>query len=67
MCLLNNRKKKRTQTNFHKAGIGSDTLFLTALLFRAQTIGAPGGAMEIMEVVPPKYRMFKKVDNICIH
>ncbi|XP_058727402.1 aquaporin SIP1-1-like [Vicia villosa] len=42
--------------SFYAAGLGSDTLFSMALRFPAQALGAVGGAMAIMEVMPPKYR-----------
>ena len=42
--------------SFYAAGLGSDTLFSMALRFPAQALGSVGGAMAIMEVMPPKYR-----------
>ncbi|XP_061351256.1 aquaporin SIP1-2-like [Gastrolobium bilobum] len=42
--------------SFYAAGLGSDTLFSMALRFPAQALGAVGGALAIMEVMPPKYR-----------
>lgn len=42
--------------SFYAAGLGSDTLFSMALRFPAQALGAVGGAMAIIEVIPPKYK-----------
>ncbi|QCD97306.1 aquaporin SIP1-1-like [Vigna unguiculata] len=42
--------------SFYAVGLGSDTLFSMALRFPAQAVGAAGGAMAIMEVIPEKYR-----------
>ncbi|XP_057445808.1 aquaporin SIP1-1-like [Lotus japonicus] len=42
--------------SFYAAGVGSDTLFSMALRFPAQALGAVGGVVAIMEVIPPKYR-----------
>ncbi|KAI9084068.1 hypothetical protein K1719_034064 [Acacia pycnantha] len=41
---------------FYAVGLGSDTLFSMALRFPAQALGAAGGALAIMEVIPPKFR-----------
>ncbi|XP_054807688.1 aquaporin SIP1-2-like [Prosopis cineraria] len=41
---------------FYAVGLGSDTLFSMALRFPAQALGAAGGALAILEVIPPKYR-----------
>ncbi|KAF9615839.1 hypothetical protein IFM89_026727 [Coptis chinensis] len=41
---------------FYAAGIGSDDLISMALRFPAQAIGALGGAVAIMEVVPSQYK-----------
>ncbi|KAL1292037.1 hypothetical protein HN51_060498 [Arachis hypogaea] len=42
--------------SFYAAGSGSDSLFSMALRFPAQALGAVGGAVAIMEVMPLKYR-----------
>ncbi|XP_020229541.1 aquaporin SIP1-2 [Cajanus cajan] len=42
--------------SFYAVGLGSDTLFSMALRFPAQAVGAAGGAMAIMEVIPAEYR-----------
>ncbi|XP_027359148.1 aquaporin SIP1-2-like [Abrus precatorius] len=42
--------------SFYAAGVGSDTLFSMALRFPAQALGAVGGFLAIMEVMPPQYR-----------
>ncbi|KAJ8771660.1 hypothetical protein K2173_026837 [Erythroxylum novogranatense] len=41
---------------FNAAGIGGDSLLSMALRFPAQAAGAVGGALAIMEVMPPKYK-----------
>ncbi|KAJ0078943.1 hypothetical protein Patl1_23007 [Pistacia atlantica] len=41
---------------FYAAGVGGDSLLSMALRFPAQAAGAVGGAMAILEVVPPKYK-----------
>ncbi|XP_057437657.1 aquaporin SIP1-2-like [Lotus japonicus] len=41
---------------FYAVGLGSDTLISMALRFPAQALGAAGGAMAIMEVIPLKYK-----------
>lgn len=41
---------------FYAAGIGDDTLFGMALRFPAQALGAVGGALAIMEVMPYPYK-----------
>ncbi|KAI4350388.1 hypothetical protein L6164_004847 [Bauhinia variegata] len=41
---------------FYAAGVGSDTLISMALRFPAQALGAAGGALAIMEVMPTKYK-----------
>ncbi|KAI4348428.1 hypothetical protein L6164_009153 [Bauhinia variegata] len=42
--------------SFYAAGVGSDTLISMALRVPAQALGAVGGALAIMEVMPPKYK-----------
>ncbi|MED6157897.1 Aquaporin SIP1-1 [Stylosanthes scabra] len=42
--------------SFYAAGSGSDSLFSMALRFPAQALGAVGGAVAIMEVMPMKYK-----------
>ncbi|ESW33765.1 hypothetical protein PHAVU_001G097000 [Phaseolus vulgaris] len=42
--------------SFYAVGLGSDTLFSMAIRFPAQAVGAAGGALAIMEVIPEKYR-----------
>lgn len=41
---------------FYAAGHGGDTLLSMALRFPAQAIGAVGGTLAIMEVMPPQYK-----------
>ncbi|MED6111035.1 Aquaporin SIP1-2 [Stylosanthes scabra] len=41
---------------FYAVGLGSDSLFSMALRFPAQALGAAGGALAIMEVIPSKYK-----------
>nr|CAD1816799.1 unnamed protein product [Ananas comosus var. bracteatus] len=41
---------------FYAAGLGSDNLFSMALRFPAQAAGAVGGAMAIVELMPPQYK-----------
>ncbi|RZC56178.1 hypothetical protein C5167_015026 [Papaver somniferum] len=42
--------------SFYAAGLGPDNLFSLALRFPAQTLGAMGGTLAILEVVPQKYK-----------
>lgn len=42
--------------SFYAVGLGSDTLISMALRFPAQALGAAGGAIAIMEVIPDKYK-----------
>uniref|UniRef100_A0A2P2IZF9 Aquaporin SIP1-1 n=1 Tax=Rhizophora mucronata TaxID=61149 RepID=A0A2P2IZF9_RHIMU len=41
---------------FYAAGVGGDSLFSMAIRFPAQAAGAVGGALAIMEVMPPQYK-----------
>ncbi|KAL5700467.1 Aquaporin SIP1-1 [Ranunculus cassubicifolius] len=41
---------------FYAAGVGNDDLISMALRFPAQAIGALGGAVAILEVIPLKYK-----------
>ncbi|KAH7571760.1 hypothetical protein JRO89_XS04G0134300 [Xanthoceras sorbifolium] len=41
---------------FYAAGLGGDSLLSMALRFPAQAAGAVGGALAIVEVMPPKYK-----------
>ncbi|KAF7819308.1 Aquaporin SIP1-2 [Senna tora] len=41
---------------FYAVGAGNDTLISMALRFPAQALGAAGGALAIMEVMPSKYK-----------
>ncbi|KAK2638112.1 hypothetical protein Ddye_025907 [Dipteronia dyeriana] len=41
---------------FYAAGLGGDSLISMALRFPAQAAGAVGGALSIVEVMPPKYK-----------
>ncbi|OAY41981.1 aquaporin SIP1-1 [Manihot esculenta] len=41
---------------FYAAGFGEDNLFSMALRFPAQAAGAVGGALAILEVIPPQYK-----------
>lgn len=41
---------------FYAAGFGSDSLVSAAVRFPAQAAGAIGGAIAILEVIPPHYR-----------
>ncbi|KAJ4721202.1 Aquaporin SIP1-1 like [Melia azedarach] len=41
---------------FYAAGVGGDSLISMALRFPAQAVGAVGGALAIMELIPPKYK-----------
>lgn len=41
---------------FYAAGVGGDSLFSIAFRLPAQTAGAVGGALAIMEFIPPKYK-----------
>ncbi|KAH9728310.1 aquaporin SIP1-1 [Citrus sinensis] len=41
---------------FYAVGVGSDSLLSMALRFPAQAAGAVGGALAIMEYMPPKYK-----------
>ncbi|CAL0310927.1 unnamed protein product [Lupinus luteus] len=43
-------------TSFYAVGLGSDTLFSMALRLPAQALGAAGGAIAIMEVIPKEYK-----------
>ncbi|XP_042507182.1 aquaporin SIP1-2-like [Macadamia integrifolia] len=42
--------------SFYAAGMGDDNLISMALRFPAQAIGAVGGALAIIEVMPPEYK-----------
>ncbi|PIA40724.1 hypothetical protein AQUCO_02400057v1 [Aquilegia coerulea] len=42
--------------SFYAAGVGSDDLISMALRFPAQAIGALGGALAILQVVPVEYK-----------
>ncbi|XP_043696233.1 aquaporin SIP1-2-like [Telopea speciosissima] len=42
--------------SFYAAGIGDDNLISMALRFPAQAIGAVGGTLAIIEVMPPEYK-----------
>ncbi|KAJ4961004.1 hypothetical protein NE237_020914 [Protea cynaroides] len=42
--------------SFYAAGIGNSNLISMAFRFPAQAIGAVGGALAIMEVMPPEYK-----------
>ncbi|KAF3441206.1 hypothetical protein FNV43_RR15119 [Rhamnella rubrinervis] len=42
--------------SFYAAGLGPDTLFSMALRFPAQALGAVGGALAVMEVMPTQYK-----------
>ncbi|KAJ9131941.1 hypothetical protein P3X46_034842 [Hevea brasiliensis] len=42
--------------SFYAAGFGGDNLFSMALRFPAQAAGAVGGALAILEVMPPQYK-----------
>ncbi|KAK9042181.1 hypothetical protein V6N11_017260 [Hibiscus sabdariffa] len=41
---------------FYAAGVGDDSLISMALRFPAQAVGAVGGAVAIMEVIPDRYK-----------
>ncbi|KFK37844.1 hypothetical protein AALP_AA3G036400 [Arabis alpina] len=41
---------------FYAAGIPGDTLFSLAIRLPAQAVGAAGGALAIMELIPEKYK-----------
>ncbi|XP_024983333.1 aquaporin SIP1-2-like [Cynara cardunculus var. scolymus] len=41
---------------FYAAGLGGDTLISAAVRFPAQALGAVGGALAIVELMPPKYK-----------
>nr|GMC84204.1 aquaporin SIP1-2-like [Ipomoea batatas]GMC85969.1 aquaporin SIP1-2-like [Ipomoea batatas]GMC88548.1 aquaporin SIP1-2-like [Ipomoea batatas]GME21476.1 aquaporin SIP1-2-like [Ipomoea batatas] len=42
--------------SFYAAGLGDDSLISAAVRFPAQAAGAVGGAMAILEVIPPHYK-----------
>ncbi|KAI3968695.1 hypothetical protein MKX01_028845 [Papaver californicum] len=42
--------------SFYAAGLGHDNLFSLAFRFPAQTLGAMGGTLAILEVVPQNYK-----------
>ncbi|OVA13482.1 Major intrinsic protein [Macleaya cordata] len=42
--------------SFYAAGLGSDNLFSLAFRFPAQALGALGGTLAIIQVVPPHYK-----------
>ncbi|KAL8204787.1 hypothetical protein R6Q57_010410 [Mikania cordata] len=42
--------------SFYAAGIGSDTLISAAVRFPAQALGAAGGALAIVELMPSKHK-----------
>lgn len=41
---------------FYAAGVGDDSLFSMAIRFPAQTVGAVGGVLAILEIMPQKYK-----------
>ncbi|KAK8967141.1 Aquaporin SIP1-2 [Platanthera guangdongensis] len=43
-------------TAFYAAGVGGDSLFSMAIRFPAQTVGAVGGVLAILEIMPQQYK-----------